>query len=166
MLTWGDGYLPHTLAHPSWQQDLSPQLCQAGRGGGQEGHGVFPQSGAGGPGPESSKVTQTAAVLFTAVSLARPGLNICGMNAADRRTLAGPAGGLGWPGVLQATRGPAGRQALRRACSARHFSVKSLICVSNLEGLGAHEAFLKNKNKTVTSTFWKDQMEFYFLASA
>lgn len=96
MLTWGDGYLPHTRAHPSWQHDLSPQLRQAGRGGGQEGHGVFPQSGAGGPGPESSKVTQTAAVLFTAVSLARPGLNICGMNAADRRTRPGRRPWLSW----------------------------------------------------------------------
>lgn len=167
MLTWGDGYLPHTLTHPSWQHDLSPQLRQAGRGGGPEGHGVFPQSGAGGPGPESSKVTQTAAVLFTAVSLARPGLNICGMNAADRQTLAGPAGGLGCPGVLQATRGPLqGDKPSTGPVLHRHFSVKSLIWVSNLEGLGAHETFLKNKNKTVTSTFWKDQMEFYFLASA
>ena len=128
---------------------------------------MFPQSGAGGPGPESSKVTQPAAVLFTTVSLARPGLNICGMNAADRQTLAGPASGLGCPGVLQATRAPLqGDKPPTEPVPHRHFSVKSLIWVSNLEGLGAYEAFLKNKNKTVTSTFWKGQMEFYFLASA
>lgn len=57
--------------------------------------------GAGGPGPGSLKVVQTASVLFLAVSLSGPGLNIRRMNAADRQSLAGPAGGLGCPGVLQ-----------------------------------------------------------------
>ena len=51
-------------------------------------------------------MVQTTSVLFLAVSLSGPGLNIRRMNAADRQSLAGPAGGLDWPGVLQLSRAP------------------------------------------------------------
>ena len=55
---------------------------------------------------------------------------------------------------------------LHRAVPHGLLSVKSLIWVSKFGGVWELMRLSKNENKTATSPFLKDQMEFYFLASA
>lgn len=104
-LTGGARCLPHALTHPSWEHNpfsaVLPESHSLAGPDREEGHGLLPQSGAGGPGPGARRWHRL--VLFTAVALTLPGLNICGINAADRQTSAGPAGSLG-------QRCPAGEQ--------------------------------------------------------
>lgn len=99
------------------------------------------------------------------VSLAGSGSSICGVSAADRRALL--AHEQPWLSLC-----PAGEQGAHMGPgphtppSSRHLSQSSLTWVSNLRGCRGSVCLLKDRNKIVTSTFLKDQMEIYFLASA